>query len=204
MAKKNAVAIAGLETILEPKEALSWQNMIPKLFNMEIRKVRFFADTFLDSIQTWVKEHPEYDTKIIDARDYCEDPNPIRSIWQATKDAHTGLDALKIACHSNWEGLYIISKYKKCRPDRYRYIEYYTDWCGLTFNPGANIWLSGCQAGGRFGEKWDKCIAQDIANKTGATVWAYTSKSSQQWKDGGYRQVPDTGDYVEFVRKGTL
>jgi len=180
----KAVCIAGLETIKDKKT----------------NKVKYFSDTFLNNIRTWVKENKDCDSKILDARDYKDLNDPMLALFNDIKSVQ-GLDRLIITCHSDWEGLYIISKYRKGEiPDSHRYVEYYTEWEGFNFNPNAEIWLMGCQAGGRFGKKWDMCIAQDIANKTNTTVMAYASRSSQRYIDGGYRQVPDTGGFHTFTK----
>lgn len=183
MDKKKVVCIAGLETVR----------------NKTTGEVKYFADTFMNNIRTWVKEHKDCECKVLDARDYCNLQDPMAKLWHDIKKSFDSLDKIVISSHSDWEGLYIISKYRKGQiPDSARYIEYYTDWSEFSFNESSEIWLIGCQSGGRFGEKWPKCIAQDIANKTNTSVYAYASRSSQQYVNGGYRQVPDIGGFHKF------
>lgn len=183
--KRNVVAIAGLETIKDKKTD----------------KVKFFADTFLDNIKTWVKDYPNDAVKILDARTYKDHLTPMDDMWLDIKII-PNIDLMLFSCHSDWEGLYIFSKYRRGEiEDCHRYIEYTTSWNGIAWSKNAHIKIMGCQAGGRFGKKWDNSIAQDIANKTDTTVWAFCSKSSQRKrKDGGYVQIPDVGGYVKFVK----
>lgn len=179
---KNAVIIVGLETIRDKNTGM----------------FKGLSDAFMNSARTWMKEHPQYTYTVVDARDYCKLDNPMFSIFEKVGSVGK-IDKLVIFSHSDWEGIYIISKYRKAKiPDDHRYIEYYTKWDQVDFNEDSEIRLIGCQAGGRFGKKWEKCIAQDIADKTGVTTWAFASRSSQQFVDGGYRQVPDIGGFHKF------
>lgn len=184
--KRNVVAIAGLETIKDSEH-----------------KVKYFAATFLNNLLTWKKDHPNDDVKILDARDYRDRPNPMGDIWLDAKAAFIGIDVMLLSTHSDWEGLYVISKYRKGEiDDSLRYIDCNTSWEGFTWNPNACIRIMGCQAGGRFGKKWNTSIAQILANKSGVLVYAFCDKSSQRRrKDGGYVMVPDTGGYVRFYPK---
>lgn len=182
---RTIVAVAGLETIK----------------NHTTGKVKCFADTFLNNIRTIKHDHPKDKLVIVDAREYKDSATPMSDLWRIVKNAAAcGIDELFFSVHSDWEGLYIISKYRKGEiPDSERYIELNFDWSGLNWNPGAAIRIAGCQTGGRFGQKWPKSLAQDIANKTGVAVWAFCSRSSQQVRaDGHYYQKPDIGGYVKF------
>jgi len=182
--KKNVVAIVGLETIRDDNQ-----------------KVKFFADTFLNNIKTWKEENPDAVVKILDARDYKDRPTPIDDMWADMKSSFSGLDLLLFSVHSDWEGLYVISHYRKnVIDDHHRYVDSTTNWEGIPWNPNASIRIMGCQAGGRFGKKWDNSLAQEIANKTGVDVWAFCSRSSQHETNGHYHQIPDTGDYVKFTK----
>ena len=183
---KNAVVIAAIETIR----------------NKEGKVVRL-SDTFLDDSKTWKGDHRRtFETKILDCRTYKELPSPMTGLWEGLAAAFgdRGIDRLAICCHSDWEGLYIFSKIRKELSEDDRYITLNREWAGITFNPGAKIEIHGCQAGGRDGVRMSDCIAATIANKSGAIVLAYTSKTSQQRRpDGGYYQKADRGKMVEFV-----
>lgn len=180
-----AIALAGLETIKD-------KNGHPK----------YFAETFVNNTKTWKKDHRTLVVKLMDCRDYREMASPMTALWADLEDisAQKGLDVLMITCHSDWEGLYLFSKYRKELSEDDRYITVNRSWSGIKFNPGAAIYLHGCQAGGRFGEKWPECIAQTIANSAKVKVYAYASRSSQRRrKDGGFWQKPDIGGFIEFT-----
>lgn len=65
-----------------------------------------------------------------------------------------------------------------------------TDWSKLKFNQKAEIYLNGCNAGGRAGIVDSSSIAQNIADKTNISVYAYVNNTSQQEIDGKYYQAP--------------
>lgn len=184
--QKRVVILVGLETIKNPDGS-----------------VKFHADTFWDNACTWKHEHlnnknnPEYDLKILDARNYKDLKDPIASIWdELMKDK---IDLLFYFGHSDDTILYLISRYRLELENHQRFIDFYTDWTSLVFNEGAEIYLCGCHAGGREGKKFDVCIAQDVANKTKVNVFAYVSKSYQ--KEGPknhFHQVSD--DKIGFVK----
>ena len=182
---KIAIALAGLETIKD-------KDGHPK----------YFAETFVNNIKTWKKDHQECDVKLIDCRDYREQSSPMTALWADLEDlsALKALDVLMISCHSDWEGLYLFSKYRKELSEEDRYITVERDWSGIKFNPGASIYLCGCQTGGRFGEKWPVCIAQTVADSAKAKVHGYASRTSQRRRDdGGFFQKPDIGGFFEFI-----
>lgn len=181
---KNVVTICGLET-LHPKP----DHVI-------------HADTFFDVALTYKHDNPKDHYTILDARSFMENDDPLGSLWLALSDLSkkTQIDVLNYAGHSSDEGLYAFSKYRNELADCYRVINTDTVWEEIQFAEGAEIRLMGCQTGGQEGKKWPVCMAQDIANKTGVIVWAFTSKSSQkQRKDGQYVMVPDVGGYVKFT-----
>lgn len=181
MEKKRAIAIGAIETVRDA------QGHVKKL-----------SVTFLNNANTWAKDHPEFDTRVLDCRAFKDLPSPMKGLWDEL--AKEPLDALFISSHSDWEGLYIFSKIRRELAEEDRYFVLGNDWAGVKFNPGAYIVLSGCQAGGRDGVRLDDSIAATIANKTGVSVWAFLTKSSQKKRpDGGYEQKPDRGRLVEFV-----
>lgn len=177
----RVVAIAGLETIRDKND-----NPI-------------FAVTFLNNIETWKKDHPKTNVTVLDARSYKDLQDPMMCLWNDLM-SQGPLDLLLYYGHSDSEILYVISKYRQELENYQRFIDMTTDWENISFNQDAKIYLYGCQAGGMDGKKFDVCIAQDIANKTGVSVYAYVWKSSQQKKKGGYYQLPDRGGFVEFVK----
>lgn len=184
--KKNAVAIAAIETVRDK------QGKVIKL-----------SVTFLNNMQTWEKDRRKtHNTKILDCRAYKDDPSPMGGLWRALAEAYgdKGIDKLVISCHSDWEGLYIFSKIRKELGEEDRYITLFREWGEIKFNPGASIELHGCQTGGREGKIIPDSIAQTIANKSGVSVWGYLYRSSQKQRpDGGYIQKPERGGLTEFV-----
>ena len=181
---KNAVTICGLETIRPKPDHI------------------IHADTFFDVAQTYKHDNPRDHYTILDARRFMENDDPLGSLWLALIDLSkkTHLNVLNYAGHSSDEGLYVFSKYRNELEDCYRVINMDTVWNEIQFAEGAEIRLMGCQTGGQEGKKWPVCMAQDIANKTLVTVWAFTSKSAQKRrKDGHYIMVPDVAGYVKFT-----
>jgi len=179
--KKCAIILVGLETIKNPDGSF-----------------KCWADTFLDNANTWKHDHSEYTTKILDSRDYMDLDDPLESIWEELQKE--SIDLLFYSGHSDETTLYLISKYRVELESYQRFIDFDTDWSYIPFNENASIYLSGCQAGGKEGKKFDTCIAQDIADKTGTKTFAFTSKSSQHKKEHGYYQVPDIGGFVSFTK----
>lgn len=180
--KKHAVIVVGLETIKNKDGSL-----------------KCWADTFLDNANTWKHDHHEkYETKILDTRDYMDLDDPLAAIWEELQKEN--IDLLFYSGHSDETTLYVVSKYRVELESYQRFIDCATDWSEIEFNPHAEIYLSGCQAGGKEGKKFDQCIAQDIADKTEAKVFAYASKSSQHKKGDGYYQIPDIGGFVLFTK----
>lgn len=177
---KTAVALVGLETIQDKKG-----NPI-------------FSVTFLNNMDTWKKEHKNYNLKILDARTYKEAENPMEAIWADLK-AVEKIDLLLYSGHSDNEILYLVSRYRKELDYDQRFINYNTNWDGINFNEKAEIYLLGCQTAGVGGVKLEWCIAQDIANKTNRSVFGYVSKSYQKEKPKGvYHQVSD--DKIGFIK----
>jgi len=180
---RNVIALIGLETFKSKG------------------KLRF-AETFANNILTWKRDNPKDIVTSIDARKYRDNDNPMLDMWNDIKKTYVdGIDVLLYSGHSDWEGLYIISHYRKGDiPDSTRYVEYTTSWEGIIFKPNAEIRLMGCRAGGDY-KVFDVCIAQDIANKTNTDVYAYTCKTSQKFRNGGYYQIPESGDFIKFCKK---
>lgn len=181
---KTAVAVGAIETVRD-KDG----------------KVIKLSVTFLNNANTWKKDHGGYSVKVLDCREYKDAPSPMKALWDAIAAAHgdRGIDCLMISSHSDWEGLYLFSKIRKELAELDRYVTLETEW-PFKFNPGAKIELHGCQAGGRFGEKWPTSIAQKIADSTGVSVWAFLSRTAQKRRaDGGFYQRPDRGKLTEFT-----
>lgn len=179
---RKVVAIVGLEVIKNKKG-----------------EVDHFSDTFLNNIHTFHRDNPNDTLKVFDMRDYKGKVSPMGSLWSDIAAAFDGIDLILYSGHSDTETLYVCSKVRTELFDSDRFIDCSTDWSSLKFADGANIQLMGCQTGGQDGRKFPECIAQDIANKTDVAVWGFASKSSQQIRNGGYYQVPDTGDYIKFT-----
>jgi hypothetical protein len=178
----NVIAIVGLETIKDSKG-----------------NVKYYADTFMNNIRTWQKDNPKDKIKVLDGRDYVCAKTPLSVLWEDIANAFDGIDLILYSGHSDNEKLYWLSKTRPDLDPTEKFIEN-NEW-PFKFNEDASIKIMGCQAGGQDGKKWPVCIAQTIANKSGVTVWAFTCKSSQKKRKGGYYQIPDTGDYVKFVKE---
>lgn len=180
---KKAIGLAGLETIKGKNDKI------------------IHAVTFLNNFDTWRKDHPAFDLTVLDARSFKDLPDPMAAIWDALKTAGE-IDTLIYSGHSDTETLYMVSRYRQELEDSQRFIGFDSDWGGVKFAPNAEIYLAGCQAGGQNGKKFDVCIAQDIADKTGVKVFAYVWKSSQKEKGKDrYYQLPEHGGFVEFTTK---
>ena len=183
--KKNALAIAGIETIRNR------QGVVMKL-----------SCTFVNNANTWAKDNDaDYETAVIDCRTFKDEPSPMSALWAFISSVYgdKGIDRLFITAHSDPDGLYLFSKIRKELGEEDRYITLSRDWSKLKFNSGASIWIASCQAGGKYGKKYPACIAQTIANSSGATVHAFVSRSAQQRRpDGGFFQRPDIGGAVKF------
>lgn len=181
--QKLCVAVAGLETRIKSKTRFYW--------------------TFYNNCMTWVKDRKKGNVcHILDCRTFYDDPNPAFRIMkqlQRINFTYGGIDELMISSHSDWEGLYLFSKIRKELPEYDRYILPQTKWDLVEFNPGAKIWLQGCQTAGQYGKIKPDSICQAIANKTGCRVYGYASKAAQKLRDGGFYPTPDIGDYHEFL-----
>jgi len=184
--KKNALAIAGIETIRNR------QGVVVKL-----------SCTFVNNANTWAKDNAaDYETAVIDCRTFKDEPSPMSALWAFIGSVYgdKGIDRLFISSHSDPDGLYLFSKIRKELGEEDRYITLSRDWSKLKFNPGAEVILAGCQAGGKYGKKYPACIAQTIANSSGATVHAFVSRSAQQKRpDGGFYQRPDLRGFIKFT-----
>lgn len=179
----NVVAIVGLETIKD-KEG----------------HIKYYAETFMNNVHTWHKNNPKDNLIILDGRNYVNEKTPLSKLWEDIAFAHKdGIDLIIYSGHSDYERLYWLSKTRPDLDATEKFIEN-NKW-GFNFTKGAFIKIEGCQAGGVDGVKWPVCIAQTIANNSGVTVLAFTSKSSQQMRHGGYYQIPDTGGFVIFTKE---
>lgn len=183
MKESYTVALAGLETL--------------KNNDGSFKK---FSVTFLNNVYTWKKEHPKEIVEIIDARFFYEKPSPMGAVWEHLKmlSKKRPIDLLIYSGHSGTDQLYFFSKVRKELEEKDRYFNMGDSWEGITFSKNAEIRLQGCQTGGQRGVKFEASIAQDIADATQRVTYGYVSKSSQRFRDGGYRQVPDMGGDVRF------
>lgn len=182
--KRNVIAVIGIETIRDANG-----------------NVKRFSDTFLDNMETYRSDHPDDNVLLFDSRKYVKDgtDSPIDSLLNhAARSFKDGVDEIIYAGHSDSEILYVFSRTRTDCEDEGRFIMKETDWSRFKFNPGARIRLTGCQAGGQEGKKWDECIAQWIADNSGVTVLAFVSKSSQRKIGNKYYQKPDIGGFVKF------
>jgi hypothetical protein len=182
---KNAVAILGLDVI--HKEG----------------KPDRYSSVFWDNLTTWRKDNRgTYNLRIFDLRDYLKAASPVSAMLNELLEQCRLIDCLLIASHSDPEGLYLLSKTRKELKQKERYI--LADdpvWDHIALADDAKIYLMGCQAGGMHGQKFARSIAQDIANHTDRSTYAFVYKSSQQKRaDGGYEQRPEKGDYVLFTK----
>jgi hypothetical protein len=180
---KNIVAIAGIETIRN-----------------KLGKVLKYSDTFLDNLLTYRHEHPEDHVAIIDARSFLGkgSPHPAEDVWKAACSKFESIDRIVYAGHSSDESLVLFShtRTELDIENRYWRTSFHYE---APYSKDAEIYIFGCQAGGRDGKKWPVCIAQTIADKTGKTVWAFVSKSYQvEGPKGRYRQKSD--DKVGLVK----
>lgn len=183
----HTIAIAGLDCYLDP----------------HTHKIKQFTEAFMNNVRTYHADNKSTITAYtqLDVRSYRPIANPMAAIFSAIKRsvAKNGpIDVMFISCHSDHEGLYLVSKYKKgVIPDSYRYVEYDTSWEGVTFSPTGHMRLASCQTSGRFGKKWDTCIAQNIADKIGVSVFGFTGRSAQHQEGDRFFQVCDFNGYVE-------
>lgn len=184
MGKLHTVALAGLETIYK-----------------EDGTVKHFSETFLNNIKTYVKDNPEEDVVIIDARHFREEKGPMTAIWARLREASdfVPIDKLIITSHSGTDELYIISRYRKGLPDSERYFTKEDTWEGVRFNSGAEIRLWGCNTAGRDGVKINDSICQAIANKAKVATYGYVWQTSQKKRGDGYYQIPDRPTVIKCM-----
>lgn len=180
---KIAALIVGIETIKDKHTG-------------EVTKL---SQTFLNNINTWVKDNPSYTSHVFDARDFLKFSNPLLEVFNNVSKLGP-LDTLVYSGHSGPEKLFVFYNCRQELSDSHRTINFDTCWDGMKFNSDANIWLQGCQTGGVKGEKWPVCIAQDIADKTGTTTWGFTSRSAQKKTGNKFYQIPDYGSYIKFTK----
>lgn len=181
---RNAVAIIGL--------------------NGEYASGGFYAD-----IETWENDNKSTlngNVRIFDANDYKDSNTPMddmmEDIAQYSYDVG-GIDVLLYAGHSYLDGLSVFYGHDNVEYEM-RSISKNTDWSSINFNSGANIKLMGCNAGGTAGYKnfltkesngedilvYYTSIAQNIADKTGVTVWAFTNYTQNTTTENGVYQIP--------------
>ena len=136
-------------------------------------------NTFNSNADTFIRDNPNDTIVKLYAWNYSSQEELIEAIGNAFGDA--GLDALVIESHASSYSLIVSSRYTISRK---------ADWSKVKFNADANIRLTGCNSGGRDGEKSISSIAQYISNATWTTVWAYTNNTSQKSMYGGTYQKP--------------
>lgn len=174
---ENIVVICGIETVFKDGVFVK------------------FSSTFRDNSRTIVHDNPRDKITIVDARDYVNSDNPLKSLWDACPKS---IDRLIYIGHSDTAFLYVYSKVRKELPDSMRMIGPDFDWGSGTFNELATIELHGCQTVGQNGKVMTNSIAQAIANATGMTVSGFVYKSSQRQRlDGRYYQKPEKGGFVK-------
>lgn len=186
---KNFVVIAGIETQRD-----------------SMGNVKKLSQTFMNNARTFAKDYPNDNVVIIDCQKYVFEDDPIDAMWSDVASAfgassHNGLsciDGLFYNGHSSPDMLFVFSKIRTELPNSNRYLDKHFKYVA-PYNPNCWIYLLGCQAAGRDGRIVKDSIAQTIANKTGCTVLAYTSRTSQQKRlDGGFVQVPEKGGLVKI------
>lgn len=157
--------------------------------------------TFYNNCMTWVRDQKDHHVRIIDMRNFWDKEDPMQAFFQHLREvtfAHGPIGQMMISSHSDWEGLYLISKCRTELSEPARYILPDTRWDGVLFAENAKIWLQGCQTAGQRGERMAECICQNIADSTKTTVYGYACKAAQKMRNGGFYPVPDMGDYIEF------
>ena len=145
-------------------------------------------NTFQSNANTFIRDNPNDTVKLIYSWNYVSQDELINAISNAF--GTQGVDALIIESHATTTNLIVSSNYS---------INRNANWSRVKFNKGANIRLTGCNSGGMNGEKQERSIAQYIAQKTGATVWAYTNNTSQKTINGGTYQKPVRMKYGQKV-----
>ena len=186
--KKRCLGIIGLETITRQDGSIIW------------------SDTFLNNAITWRADNKaEFETRIVDARIYRYDKDPMLSIetaieaLQKDKPWHT----IFYSGHSDTETLYVFSKIGSIRPElseSARFIQRHTDlsWLNVRRDGKTKIYLYGCQTAGKHGKREEDCIAQCIADSTDSLVYGYACKTAQAKVNGRFFQRPDIGGLLEF------
>lgn len=180
---KNIVIMLGIETIRD-----------------DMGNVVKYSDTFLDNALTFKKENKKDNIRILDARSFVDEIDPIESLWKAAISSLAVIDKLVYYGHSSPESLICFSHVRTELPIEKRYFRDSFHYTG-SFSKGANFTIYGCQAGGTEQKKDLESIAQVIANKIQRKVYAYTSKSYQIEKPkGSYYQISDDKiGLVEFT-----
>ncbi len=134
-------------------------------------------NAFINNTLTFVNDHPEDQILMFKAWEY-ENENDLIDGMASEFEL---IDLLIVNAHSNTQELVLTSDWG---------ITEDTDLSKMNFSPEAEIYLNGCNAGGRDGTVDSNSIAQNIADKTTTRVYAYLNNTSQQKIDGKYYQVP--------------
>ncbi len=134
-------------------------------------------NAFINNTLTFINDHPEDQILMFKAWEYKNE----NYLMDAIASGFESIDLLIVNAHSNTQQLVLTSDWGITKD---------TDWSKLKFSQNAEIYLNGCNAGGRDGIVAPSSIAQDIADKTNTCVYAYVNNTSQQEIDGKYYQVP--------------
>ena len=187
----------------------TWRAMMRKVtavlgiepyFYPNTNTIKHYSDTFLNNVLTWKHDNPTDKVVIVDARKYIKSPEPMSELWRDVCLSHPeGIDIFLYSGHSSPEHLLVYSHCRHDISDDQRYLGFENAFT-MPLSPNAKIYLYGCQAGGKEGEKWENSIAQVMADKTGRLVHAYAYRTSQKQRpDGHYYQKPDRGGLLDFT-----
>lgn len=181
---RKVTAILGAEPYFDPKHP---------------ETIKHFSDTFLNNVSTWKHDNPTDNVVILDARSYLKSETPLSDLWRDVCSSHpTGIDTLVYSGHSSPEHLLVFAHCLTQLDHSQRFLGVENAYVA-PFSPSAQIYLMGCQAGGKEGCKQPDSIAQVIANKTHRKVFAHVWRTSQKEVKGRYYQKPERGEIVEFT-----
>lgn len=182
---KNILVICGIETRRKPDGTVIGT-----------------SETFRNNARTVEYDYRGENVVVIDARDYLKEANPMAALWTAASTAFGKLPIERIyySGHSDPDGLYVYSHIRKELPQESRYFLVGDEYWHATYSKDCKIYLFGCQTAGTHNKKYDVCIAQDIATRSGCTVYGYAARTSQQKrKDGRFYQRPDYRTLHKFT-----
>ncbi len=152
-------------------------------------------NAFACNVDTFKKEHEDYNIIVIQAWDYQNEDELMGAIISGSSEVG-GIDGLRIESHGITSALIVTSSYSLEKND---------SWSKIEFKDEATITFTGCNTGGSDGEANENSIAQYVANETGNTVYAYVNNTSQKAYDASGTPTSDwrkaTKYYQEPVRK---